>query len=43
MLSKRDDGLAWATVNPPFSLIALMPSAPSLPLPERMTPMAFSA
>ena len=28
----------WATVNPPFSLIALRPSVPSLPPPDNTTP-----
>jgi hypothetical protein len=38
---------AWSTpacakVSPPLSLIAFKPSAPSLPVPERMMQTAFS-
>ena len=32
----------WTTVIPPFPLMAFSPSVPSLPVPERTTPMAFS-
>src|SRR5579871_4876331 len=32
-----------AKVIPPSSLMALSPSVPSLPVPERMMPIAFSA
>lgn len=42
MLSNRADSGGWAIVIPPCSLMARMPSAPSLPEPERMTPTARS-
>ena len=43
MLSNAELSAACAKVKPPASLMALSPTVPSLPLPERMTPMAFSA
>jgi len=42
MPSKRDDSTTWATVKPPCSLTARMPTAPSLPLPESTTATALS-
>ena len=33
---------AWLSVRPPCSLTAAMPSAPSLPNPDRMMAIAFS-
>ncbi len=37
-----EPSLACARVSPPCSLIALMPSVPSLPLPDSTIPMAYS-
>ena len=34
---------SWATVSPPCSLMARSPIVPSLPVPDRMMPAAFSA
>ena len=36
------DSGAWAIVIPAAPLIALSPSVPSVPVPERTIPMAFS-
>ena len=33
----------WASVSPPRALIALSPSEPSWPVPDKMTPIASSA
>ena len=41
MLVKRAEVSSWAKVMPPFSFSASMPMAPSVPLPERMMPMAL--
>ena len=40
--SGAQPSLPWAMVMPPHSLIALRPSDPSLPVPDRTMPMAFS-
>ncbi len=42
MLSVRASSGSWAMVTPPCSLMARSPTAPSLPAPERMMPMAAS-
>ena len=34
--------LSWAKVMPPDALMASNPCVPSVPLPERITPTAFS-
>ena len=43
MPSKRADSSLCTITIPPASLIARMPRTPSLPVPERMMPIALSA
>jgi len=40
MLSYLADFGSWAIEMPPAALMALIPRAPSEPVPERMMPMA---
>lgn len=42
MPSKRAVSGSWTTTMPPAPLMALIPRVPSLPVPERITPMLFS-
>lgn len=38
---KRADVSSWAKVKPPSALIACIPNAPSEPVPDKITPMAW--